>query len=115
VAILPERGLGVALKIEDGATRAAECVVAAILAHLGVLDPRHPAAARRLTPLLPSRRGLPAARIAPAEDSGRRGTKCDEALTTSILEATAGGAYIRKGQRRAGSACSSLGGLRSDP
>lgn len=31
---LPERGLGFALKIDDGATRAAECLVAALLAEL---------------------------------------------------------------------------------
>ena len=39
VAIVPRLGLGVALKIADGATRASECAVAAILARLGVLDP----------------------------------------------------------------------------
>ena len=39
VAIVPSLGLGVALKIADGATRASECAVAAILARLGVLDP----------------------------------------------------------------------------
>ena len=38
VAILPRQGLGVALKIADGATRASECAIAAILARLGVLD-----------------------------------------------------------------------------
>ncbi len=37
-AILPELGLGVALKIDDGAKRAAEVVMAAILDHLGLLD-----------------------------------------------------------------------------
>ncbi len=41
-AILPERGLGVALKIEDGATRASECAIAAILVRLGVADANHP-------------------------------------------------------------------------
>ena len=30
VAILPDQGLGVALKIEDGATRASECAIAAL-------------------------------------------------------------------------------------
>ncbi len=39
VAILPEQRLGVALKIEDGNSRASEAVIAALLAHLGVLDP----------------------------------------------------------------------------
>ncbi len=42
-AILPERGIGVALKIEDGATRASECAMAAMLVRLGVADANHPA------------------------------------------------------------------------
>ncbi len=42
VAILPGRKLGVALKIADGATRASECALAAILAGLGVLDENDP-------------------------------------------------------------------------
>jgi L-asparaginase II len=37
-AILPALGLGVALKIDDGAKRAAEVAMAAVLDHLGVLD-----------------------------------------------------------------------------
>ncbi len=37
VAILPERRLGVALKIEDGATRASEAAITALLLRLGVL------------------------------------------------------------------------------
>ena len=48
VAILPELGLGVALKIADGATRAAEVAIAALLAGLGVLDPADPVVARYL-------------------------------------------------------------------
>lgn len=44
VAILPGRGLGVALKVEDGATRASETLMAACLIKLGVLDPQHPTA-----------------------------------------------------------------------
>ena len=44
VAILPEKGLGVALKIEDGSTRAAECAIAAILVTLGILPADHPEA-----------------------------------------------------------------------
>jgi len=35
--ILPEAGLGIALKIEDGAKRAAEVAMAAVLKHLGML------------------------------------------------------------------------------
>ena len=42
-AILPELKLGIALKISDGATRASECAMAAILVKLGVLEPDHPA------------------------------------------------------------------------
>jgi L-asparaginase II len=66
VAILPEQGLGVALKIEDGTTRASECAIVAILARLGVLDPRDPAAARRMTPPVLSRLGELAGSIGPA-------------------------------------------------
>ncbi|NAZ37540.1 asparaginase [Rubellimicrobium sp. CFH 75288] len=46
LAILPERGLGLALKAEDGATRAAEAAVAALLEHLGAVERGHPAVAR---------------------------------------------------------------------
>lgn len=42
IAILPERKMGVALKIADGGTRAAECAIAQILVRLGALDPNHP-------------------------------------------------------------------------
>ena len=44
VAIIPERKMGVALKIADGTMRAAECAIAHILIGLGVLDEHHPAA-----------------------------------------------------------------------
>ncbi len=64
-AILPARGLGVALKIEDGATRGSELAIAAILVRLGALDPGHPAARRRLEPPLLSRRGAVAGAIRP--------------------------------------------------
>ena len=57
VAILPARRLGVAVKISDGATRAAEAVIAALLVRLGALD-GDASVARRLThgPIL-NRRG----------------------------------------------------------
>lgn len=42
-AILPEQRLGIALKITDGATRASECAMAAILVKLGVLAADHSA------------------------------------------------------------------------
>lgn len=38
MAALPERGLGVALKIDDGAGRAAQAAMLAVLVRLGVLD-----------------------------------------------------------------------------
>jgi L-asparaginase II len=40
IAIVPELKLGVALKVEDGAGRASDVAVAALLDHLGVIDDR---------------------------------------------------------------------------
>ena len=48
VAILPEQGLGMALKITDGGTRGAEAAITALLTRAGVLDANHPAALKRL-------------------------------------------------------------------
>lgn len=48
VAIIPEKRLGIALKIVDGATRASEAAITALLVRCGVLDPEHPAARARL-------------------------------------------------------------------
>lgn len=42
VAILPEQKRGIALKIVDGGTRAAEAAIAALLVQLGALDAGHP-------------------------------------------------------------------------
>lgn len=58
IGILPQRGLGIALKISDGATRASECVIAALLVRLGVLDPAHPSAQRFLNPPILNWRGV---------------------------------------------------------
>jgi L-asparaginase II len=44
-AAIPSLGLGVALKIDDGAGRGAETAIAAILGRLGVLDPQSAVAA----------------------------------------------------------------------
>jgi L-asparaginase II len=66
VAILPGPGLGVALKIEDGATRGSECAVAAILARLGALDPDHPAARAVMNAGIVNRRGIVTGTIRPA-------------------------------------------------
>jgi len=48
IAILPETGLGVALKIEDGASRASEAAIAQILIRLGALEAGSPAAKARV-------------------------------------------------------------------
>jgi L-asparaginase II len=58
VAIIPEKRLGVALKIVDGATRASEAAITAILVRLGVLDPAHPAARARLDAVQRNWRGI---------------------------------------------------------
>ncbi len=57
-AILPDQKLGIALKISDGATRASECAIAAILVKLGVLEPDHPAAARLMNAPILNRREI---------------------------------------------------------
>ena len=49
VAILPEQKLGIALKIIDGATRASEAAIVALLMRLGVLDAAAPAVKKYLT------------------------------------------------------------------
>lgn len=57
VAILPDQKLGIAVKITDGATRAAECVIAGLLVKYGALDAAHPAAQKRLTGPIKNWRG----------------------------------------------------------
>ncbi|WBU63612.1 asparaginase [Paracoccus aerodenitrificans] len=49
IAIIPDRKLGVAVKIEDGGTRASEAAITALLVHLGVLDKAHPVVGKLLT------------------------------------------------------------------
>jgi L-asparaginase II len=66
VAMLPRTGRGVALKIVDGGTRAAEAAVVALLARLGALDPAHPAARKRLGPIT-NWRGLTVGEVRLAE------------------------------------------------
>jgi len=63
IAIVPERRIGVALKIMDGTTRAAECAITAILVALGVLDPLHPATKTRLGAPILNRRGIETGQI----------------------------------------------------
>lgn len=57
-AILPAQKLGVAVKITDGATRASECAITAILCKLGVLDPAHPVVAEVGNPIQKNRRNI---------------------------------------------------------
>ena len=79
VAILPAQGLGVALKIEDGATRASECAITALLVRLGAIAADNPAAARRLRPaaLQPPRLPCGGDRPRPWLLGGRGGTLRD--------------------------------------
>jgi L-asparaginase II len=56
-AVLPERGLGIALKIDDGATRAAETAMAKVLTLLGVADDASPKLAKHLHPAIRNWRG----------------------------------------------------------
>ena len=58
VAIIPALKLGVALKITDGATRASEAAIAAILVKLGALDANHPATMARMNTDMKNRRGI---------------------------------------------------------
>ena len=57
VAIIPEKRMGIALKITDGGTRGAEGAIAALLVKLGVLDPDHPATRKRIDAIQKNWRG----------------------------------------------------------
>jgi L-asparaginase II len=58
VAIIPEQKRGIALKIVDGNSRGSEAAITALLARLGVLDPAHPAARKRLGGPIRNWRGI---------------------------------------------------------
>ena len=58
VGIIPDLQLGIAVKIEDGNTRASEAVMVALLVRLGVLDAANPAAQKRLPAAQINWRGL---------------------------------------------------------
>lgn len=69
-AALPTLGLGVALKVDDGAGRAAEVAMGEILVHLGVIDQDEGARlVDKLQPPLLNRAGLETGRVRPATDS----------------------------------------------
>jgi L-asparaginase II len=66
-ACAPERRLGLMLKVEDGAARAAPVALLALLQALGVLDARAAAAlAVRMQPELKNHAGVAVGRIEPA-------------------------------------------------
>jgi L-asparaginase II len=68
-AALPELGLGVALKVDDGAGRAAEAAMGQLLVHLGVIDVAAQARlADTLAPPVLNRAGLETGRVRPAAD-----------------------------------------------
>jgi L-asparaginase II len=58
VAILPEKRMGVALKIMDGGTRASECTMAALLVRLGVAEAEDPLIRQYLNPEIRNFAGL---------------------------------------------------------
>lgn len=66
VAIIPEKRMGIALKITDGASRAAECTIAAILVSLGILDVNHPATVKYMNAPVLNRRDTTTGHIKPA-------------------------------------------------
>ena len=66
VAIVPDRGLGIAVKIADGATRAAELAIAALLVRAGVLERDHPVTRKRLDAVLSNWRGIEVGVLRPA-------------------------------------------------
>lgn len=65
-AIIPDRKLGIALKISDGASRASECALAAILVKLEVLQPDDPAVQKIMNAEVRNRAGLVTGWIRPA-------------------------------------------------
>ncbi|MDB3860095.1 asparaginase [Paracoccaceae bacterium] len=65
VAIIPEKKMGVALKVLDGATRASESVIASILVGLGVLNSANPLVAKYLNPPIKNWDGLQTGYIKP--------------------------------------------------
>ena len=58
VAIVPEKGLGIALKVLDGNSRASEAAIAHLLVRAGVLAADHPATVKRLAPVQRNWRGI---------------------------------------------------------
>ncbi|EBA17126.1 L-asparaginase, thermolabile family protein [Roseobacter sp. SK209-2-6] len=68
VAIIPEKKLGVALKVVDGATRASECAIASILVGLGVLEADHPATGKYMNVPILNRRKVNCGSVRPSAE-----------------------------------------------
>lgn len=66
VGIVPQKQMGIAIKVADGSTRGAECAIAALLVRLGVLDADHPATLKRMNAPITNRRGTLTGYIRPA-------------------------------------------------
>ena len=58
IAILPEKGIGISLKITDGTTRAAESAITGLLVKYGALDSKHPIAQKHLNGPIVNWRGV---------------------------------------------------------
>ncbi|MBV0913395.1 asparaginase [Anianabacter salinae] len=67
IAILPDLKKGIAVKIEDGATRASEAVIAALLARVGAIEADHPAIQALTDAPLVNRRGVTAGHVRAAQ------------------------------------------------
>ncbi|MBB3994208.1 L-asparaginase II [Sulfitobacter undariae] len=67
IAIVPERGIGIALKAACGTTRAAEAAITALLVRLDLLDANHPAALKRMNAPITNWDGLTTGILKPAE------------------------------------------------
>ena len=66
-AALPEHGLGICLKVTDGAGRAAEVIMGQLLRHLGVIDDEMAETlAGSLTPTIKNWAGTPTGQVRPA-------------------------------------------------
>lgn len=63
VGILPEAGLGIALKIDDGSTRGSHAAIAALLARYGALETCHPAYRTYADAPLLNRRNIDCGRV----------------------------------------------------
>ncbi|MGR3491294.1 MAG: asparaginase [Shimia sp.] len=69
-AILPKQGLGIALKITDGAFRASEAAITHLLIRYGALEANHPAALKRLGGPIRNWRGIATGYVRIASDFG---------------------------------------------